>query len=148
MCCSHLLDFCTRHSSVQDRSEFISNTPRPILSYHLVPPLAAPCYFGWRLGGGGAEFCTRYYAATHSIGTGWQEVGGRRLTCIGSTWIVPNMWGMYSGLSCVTLRLSGNVTIPLSCSLHFPPFYLGRFQADGSTHCRSWLVFEWCQVGI
>jgi hypothetical protein len=41
-------------------------------------------------GGGGAEFCTRYYAATHSIGTGRREVGGR-MPWIRDTWIAPNV---------------------------------------------------------
>lgn len=84
VCCSHLLDFCTRHCVIHDKSEFISDTSRLILSYHLVPPLTTHRYFGLglRSGGGGrvTKFCTRHYSNTHTIGKDREVVGARRLT--------------------------------------------------------------------
>ena len=82
VCCSHLLDFCTRHLVIQNKSEFISDTSRPILSYHLVPPLTTRRYFGLSLrsvcvcvcvcvcvrAGGGEKFCTRHCSNTRTIG--------------------------------------------------------------------------------
>jgi hypothetical protein len=92
MCCSHLLDFCTRHSGMQDKSEFISNTPRPILSYHLVSPTLTAALFWLTLGRrADAEFCTRYCAATHSVGTGWRSVRGGGPTCSRNFWLWPNV---------------------------------------------------------
>lgn len=92
--CSHLLDFCTRHLVIQDKSEFISDTSRPILSYHLVPPRVTGRYFGLSLKCvGGREGVKRFAHATIQtpiLSAKTDVVGAERLTRFRNLWMTPN----------------------------------------------------------
>jgi hypothetical protein len=76
VCCSHLLDFCTRHLVIQGkiRIHIRYAETHPIIS--LSSPTHNTSLFWFEFekcvlgggGGGGEKFCTRHYLNTHTIG--------------------------------------------------------------------------------
>lgn len=93
-CSSHLLDFCTRHLVIEDKSEFISDTSRPILSYHLVPPTrhTSLFWFEFEVCGGreGVKSFAHATIQTPILSAKTDVVGAGRLTRFRNLWMTPN----------------------------------------------------------
>ena len=76
---------------MQDKSEFISDTSRPILSYHLVPPLTTHRYFGLGLRGGVVKSFAHATIQTPILSAKTDVVGAERLTRFRNLWMTPNI---------------------------------------------------------